>query len=99
RDGTSCEQGFVAEIRGFLQDLGYHVTINDPFKGVELVERHGDPARGRHSLQIEINRALYMNEETFEKSNNYESLKADIEKLIHFMGGYVKTQLTSKAAD
>ena len=41
---------------------GYHVTVNDPYKGVELVRAFGCPAEGRHSLQIEINRKLYMDE-------------------------------------
>ena len=88
RNGTSCDINFTHGIRDFLKGLGYKVAINDPYKGVELVKRYSDPARGRHSLQIEINRALYMNEETFEKSKNYKKLKADITKIIEFCGEY-----------
>ena len=95
RNGTSCGIEFTHAIRDFLKNLGYKVAINDPYKGVELVERYSDPAQGRHSLQIEINRALYMNEETFEKSKNYEKLKADITKLIEFLSEFTKQKLSN----
>ena len=45
-----------------LAAMGYEVAINDPYKGVELVRKFGRPHERRHSLQIEINRRLYMNE-------------------------------------
>lgn len=90
RDGTSCDIDLTHALRDFIKSLGYKVAINDPYKGVELVERHSDPARGKHSIQIEIARALYLNEDTYEKSKNYEKLKGDIEKLIKFCADYVK---------
>ena len=99
RDNTTCDMDFVHALRDFLRGLGYTVTINDPFKGVELVRRYGDPARGRHSLQLEINKALYMDEKTFEKSSNYNVLSRDIEKLISLCATYVQTNLTALAAD
>ena len=43
----------------FLRGLGYDVRINEGYKGVEIVRRQGRPAEGRHSLQIEVDRALY----------------------------------------
>ena len=99
RDGTTCDIGFTHAVRDFIKSLGYKVAINDPYKGVELVERYSDPARGRHSLQIEISRALYMDEETGEKSKNYKNLKADITKLIQFCVDYAQSNLTQIAAD
>ena len=51
--------------------LGYTVAINDPYKGVELVRKHGRPAERRHSLQIEIKRTLYMDEETLVPNAGY----------------------------
>ncbi|MEZ5659531.1 MAG: N-formylglutamate amidohydrolase [Burkholderiaceae bacterium] len=64
RDGTSCAPWFTDTVREVLEAAGYQVAINNPYKGQELVVRYSDPAAGRHSLQIEINRALYMNEDT-----------------------------------
>src|SRR3546814_21198351 len=55
RDGTTCEPDFTAFAAGELRDLGYHVKINEPSKGVELVGRSSDPAPLSHSLQLEIN--------------------------------------------
>ena len=99
RDGTSCDLEFTHILRDFLKDKGYKVAINDPYKGVELVERYSAPATGRHSIQIEICRSLYLNEETYEKSKNYETLKTDITDLIQFCANYVQSNLTQLAAD
>jgi N-formylglutamate amidohydrolase len=82
RDGTTCHPDFTNAVAEALRGMGYRVAINDPYKGVELVRRYGDPARRRHSLQIEINRALYMYEDTLERLPGYPAFKADIERLI-----------------
>lgn len=99
RDGTTCDRDFVHGIRDFLKSLGYTVSINDPFKGVELVSRYSDPTRGRHSLQLEINKALYMNEDTGEKSGGYSNLKDDIGKMVSFCADYITARQVPLAAD
>jgi len=99
RDGSSCDIDFTHALRAFIEKLGYTVTLNDPFKGVELVDRYSQPTRGRHSLQIEINKALYMNEENHEKTENFEPLKTDLQKITLFITDYVSAQLTDLAAD
>ena len=48
---------------------------------MELVRRHGDPARQRHSVQVEVNRKLYMNEQTLELNEGFDRLKADLRRL------------------
>lgn len=67
RDGTTCDPTLVGIIEDFLRGRGYSVARNDPFKGVALIERMGQPNKNRYSLQIEINRKLYMDEITYEK--------------------------------
>ncbi len=99
RNGTTCDIDFTHSLRDFLSEIGYKVAINNPYKGVELVRRYSAPATGRHSIQIEINRALYLNEETFEKTKNYAALKSDITKLIGFCADYTQSNLTQIAAD
>lgn len=99
RDGSTSDLDFTHALRDFLRQNGYHVTINDPFKGVELVQRYSNPRRGRHSIQLEINKALYMNEQTGEKSENYAALQADVEKLVIFIQDYASANLVPKAAD
>lgn len=99
RDGTSCDLHFTHAMRDFLKGLGYTVTINDPFKGVELVHRYSSPSRGLHSLQIEINKSLYMNENTNKKTTDFENLRLDIESLVAFCADYVQSNLMDVAAD
>lgn len=82
RDGRTCSVTFVRHIKTILSDLGYSVSINDPYKGAEIIERIGDPLNGINSLQIEINRALYLNENKAEKSKNFDKLKRDIDTLV-----------------
>lgn len=65
-----------------LRSLGYRVQANHPYQGAELVRRHGRPAQGRHSLQIEINRALYMNEARFERHAGFDQLARDLGTLV-----------------
>ena len=82
RDGTTAAPDFVHLVRDCLREMGYTVKINDPYKGVELVRAYSNPARRRHSLQIEINRAIYMDEASFERLPRFRALKADLGRLI-----------------
>lgn len=99
RDGTTCGREYLNVVASTLKSFGYRVRINDPYKGVEIVRRHGLPSEGRHSLQIEINRALYMNEETFERTTYYPTLKAHLAKLIEIIGDYGLSCAGAKAAE
>ena len=86
-------------LRDFLKAKGYRVSINDPYQGVELVQRYSDPLRGRHSVQLEINKALYMNERTDEKNSGYDALKRDMNDLVAHTADYIETKLVPLAAD
>jgi N-formylglutamate deformylase len=92
RDGTSCELGFVNATKDYLKNLGYVVSINHPFKGAELIRRYSDPLGGRHSMQIEINRRLYMNEVTIEKLPEFDNFKAKMTGLIKLLAAYAKSK-------
>lgn len=82
RDGTSCDINIRRSLQDSLQNMGYRVAVNLPYKGVELVRRYGDPARGRHSLQLEINKSLYINENGLLIDNKYNQLKNVLDKMI-----------------
>lgn len=82
KDGRSCGLEFRNRVANALKDMGYRVVINQLYKGAEIITRYGQPAWERHSLQIEINRALFQNENTGEKNKNFNQLQSDIEKLI-----------------
>ena len=89
RDGTTCEPAFTALVAATVRDLGYSVAVNDPYKGVEIVRRHGNPAANRHSLQIEVKRTLYMDEVTLETSDGYARLQRDLTRLAETLAAFV----------
>lgn len=99
RDGTSCALDFTHALRDHLRHQGYSVAINDPYKGVELVSRYSDPAMGRHSIQIEVCKSLYLEEDLTTKSKNFNALKGDIERMMEFCADYVRAQGMPLAAD
>ena len=82
RDGTTCAPEFTAFVREHLTARGYDVKVNDPFKGVELVRAYADPAAGRHSLQLEVNKRLYMDTSTLRKTSGFATLQAHLMQLI-----------------
>ena len=82
RDGTSCDPAFTERVRVVLAGLGYRVKVNDPYKGVELVRAYSNPKAGRHSLQIEINKRLYMDENTLRKNDGFAALQKNISTLL-----------------
>ena len=92
RDGTTCAPEFTSFVASTLTGLGYGVAINDPYKGVELVRMHGRPAERRHSLQVEINRRLYMDESTLERHSGFASLQANLQRLLKALRQFVVEQ-------
>jgi len=78
RRGATAVAGLTARIVGWFAMRGYRVQANDPYQGGDLVRTFGDPGRGRSSVQIEINRALYMDEETCEPHAGFAPLQEDL---------------------
>lgn len=64
RNGTSCDPEVVATTERVLAGRGLIVRRNTPYAGGYTTQHYGTPAQGVHGLQIEINRALYMDEAT-----------------------------------
>jgi N-formylglutamate deformylase len=93
RDGSTCAPEFTEFVAGFLRGLGYEVRINDGYKGVELVRRQGRPKERRHSLQIEVDRALYMDQQTLEKLPSFDRLQADLGRLVAALAEFVRSQV------
>ena len=82
RLGTTCAPAFLETARRLLEAEGFAVAINDPYKGAEIVRRYGRPDDGRHSLQLELNRRLYMDEERLERTAAFASTKARLERFL-----------------
>jgi len=92
RDGTTCEPEFTAFVAATLSAMGYEVAINDPYKASSWCARHGRPAERRHSLQIEINRRLYMDEVSLARTAGFGALQADLVRLIEALADYVRAR-------
>jgi N-formylglutamate deformylase len=93
RDGSTCSLDFTAMLSEAFRAEGVSVAINDPYKGVELIKQFGKPTQARHSIQIEINRRLYMNEKTRERNANYANLKAAIERVLKKTVAFVQRDI------
>jgi len=78
RYGTSCVAAVPETVEATLRSLGYSVSRNKPYAGGFITEHYGNPAAGLHSVQLEINRALYMDERRYERSASFASLAADL---------------------
>jgi len=96
RDGTTCAPAFTECVAATLQSYGYRVALNDPYKGVELVRKHGRPSEHRHSLQIEIKRTLYMDEVTLVPNDGYQRIERDLARLAAAIGNFVARSLNGK---
>jgi N-formylglutamate amidohydrolase len=81
RFGTSCPREMVRLVEQFLSGIGYKVALNKPYAGGYITERYGVPADGLHTLQIEVNRALYMDEETLALRRDFRNLRAHLTSL------------------
>jgi N-formylglutamate deformylase len=87
RYGTSCTGAVIDCLEEALRDLGYGVSRNKPYAGGFITEHYGNPVAGLHAVQLEINRALYMDERRFERSAGFAALAADLETAAGRLGG------------
>jgi N-formylglutamate amidohydrolase len=84
--GTSCAPRIVEAARSFLAERDFAVAINAPYAGGFTTGHYGSPRRRRHALQIEINRALYMDERNFKKKPGFSRLAGEMTALIAHLG-------------
>jgi N-formylglutamate deformylase len=86
RYGTSCALPVTETIEKTLRALGYTVSRNKPYAGGFITEHYGNPAAGLHAIQLEVNRALYMDERRHERSAGFAALANDLEVLAERLG-------------
>ena len=93
RDGTTCAPEFTDFVAMTLRGMGYEVHVNDGYKGVELVRRQGRPHERRHSLQIEVDRSLYMDQRSLQRLPGFDRLRADLTHLVQAVSEFVRSHL------
>ena len=96
RDGSSCEPAMVDVVEASLQSHGYSVARNKPYKGAALVARIGDPARHRHSLQVEIRRPLYMDEATRAPNAGFERLQRCLDDTLAALAVHIRRSIPAR---
>jgi N-formylglutamate amidohydrolase len=78
RYGASCDQRLTRAVRDQLGRLGYQTLLNRPYAGGFITEHYGRPHAGVHALQIELNRALYLDEQTLQPTPRFARLQRDL---------------------
>lgn len=91
--GTACSPEFTQFVATAFKEQGYTVSINDPYVGMDLIKKHGNPVLGDHSLQIELNRALYLNEQTREPLPQFGKVQSDITSVLTKIVTHIQLQL------
>ncbi|MBP6688890.1 MAG: N-formylglutamate amidohydrolase [Hyphomonadaceae bacterium] len=81
RFGASCHPSVTSLVEATLRRQGYRVARNTPFAGGHTTQSYGRPASRVHAIQIEINRGLYVDERTLERTNGYARVRGDMTRL------------------
>ncbi|HEX2146473.1 MAG TPA: N-formylglutamate amidohydrolase [Pseudorhizobium sp.] len=90
RYGTSASAELSRAAMGFLAELGFSAVRNKPYAGGFITEHYGRPVRGLHALQIEISRALYMDEVTMEKSADFDAVAGGLFTFMRRMSEFAE---------
>src|SRR5664279_4050763 len=77
RYGTSCAGLLADMVEDTMGRLGYSVGRNKPYAGGFITEHYGNPASGLHTIQLELNRAIYMDERRRERGSRFAQVAAD----------------------
>jgi N-formylglutamate deformylase len=81
RYGTSCASLLPDVVEDIMSKLGYSIGRNKPYAGGFITEHYGNPASGLHTVQLELNRAIYMDERRRERSPRFAQVAADFAAL------------------
>lgn len=80
--GASCAPAVTAAVDAYLRAGGANMRRNSPYSGGYVTQHYGRPATGVHVLQVEINRSLYVNERSLERSAGFAAIQANMTGLI-----------------
>lgn len=85
--GRTASKASMELVVETLRSCGYSVSVNAPYTGNELIRRIADPARGIDSIQVEINKKLFMDTKTFRATEGLPKVRADLDKLLAVLAG------------
>lgn len=82
RHGKACDAAVMAAVETAFRDQGFLVRRNRPYAGGYTTACYGKPDQNRHAVQIEINRGLYLDEETVTRSGTFPATREKIETVL-----------------
>jgi len=89
---SSCNAGITALVDRHLNRLGYKVVRNRPYAGGYTTQHYGRPSKAIHALQVEVNRALYMDEVRLEPLPTMAALSDQLVGMVEALGrGYLNS--------
>ena len=97
-DGKTASDDVKRRVIDILEDQGFKVADNYVLKGVELVKRHGKPEQNQHSVQIEIVREAYMDNDTCEPHEGIERVSAAMTHLARELNDFMKDRPQTQPA-
>jgi N-formylglutamate deformylase len=92
RDSSTNDPKTTQFIQEQFTALGYDCWINKPYKGVELIRAYSAPSVRRFSMQLELNRKLYMDEYTLEPHEGFFELQGDLKTVLRALEDYCREQ-------
>lgn len=99
RFGASCDARLTRFVRDALIGMGYDVQLNRPYAGGYITEHYGRPARGFHAMQIEVNRALYLDEATLQPLAGFAEVEANLAFLAERLFNEFPALIERRAAE
>lgn len=92
RNGATTAPAFADAVIECLSGFGYDVTYNEHFIGAESVRKHGNPDAGIHSLQIEINRSIYMDEDSYYRAERFAEIRGHLGELARQLADFANAR-------
>ncbi|HET7282836.1 MAG TPA: N-formylglutamate amidohydrolase [Sphingomicrobium sp.] len=84
--GRTAGGWLSAEAVAVTRRAGFEAGLNDPFAGGHIIERHAQPGRGIHALQLEIDRGCYLDDKLAKPGRGFDRAAALIEALAVELG-------------
>jgi len=99
RFGASCSPGLADLVEQLFRNRGYTTARNSPYAGGFATLAHGQPGLGRHAVQIEMRRRLYLDEATVEPHDGFLTLRRDLGEISEEICAFARAQVGLGAED
>lgn len=93
RFGASAASDLVDAVEAVLTAEGLRVARNAPFAGAYISKHYGRPSKGQHVIQLEVDRSLYMDEQTLERHDGFDRMQGIMTSLIREVSARAQPQM------